>query len=208
MNSLLFSLFVFILFCFHSQTRSHILRGKVRESICALWCMDTVFGICGIIVSFTLYQYHLFAYLTLGNAALFLLYLILIIFFILLAPSGFALLKFGRNTAPEEQLVAEYRFNDMLCLVRNFFMLLLFAIPILYRLAVRISMKYHLVFTWTEAQICGGFCFIAFLILFPISLRQAFFWLKMLRSTPSETEVLLLKQYIASTHYQKRNRRL
>lgn len=208
MNSLLYSLFVMILYCFHQMTRSHILKGKVRESICALWCMDAIFCICGIIISFSLYNYSLFSFLTPGNAVWVLLYLGFTALFVLLAPSGLTLLTAKRCLDPETLVTAEYHFNDMLYLVRRFFMILLFVLPIIYHIFAYGSSRFLLSFSWTEAQICGGFCFIAFLLLLPVSLRQSFFWLKNLRNVPTKQEALLLHKYMTQTHYRKRNWRL
>lgn len=108
----------------------------------------------------------------------------------------------------EKMFHAEYRFNDTLCMVRNFFFALLFALPVLLNLPIQNRLYRSLFTVWNSADICGAFCFTAFLILLPISLRQAFFWLKNLSGEPTETEQQLLLQYRYRLHYRHRNRRL
>lgn len=200
MNSLIISLFIFIVFVFHRFVNISIRNGKVREGFCALWCVDTVFCVCGTVISFALYHYTFSPFLTVRNLILCVLYIGACIVFLMLAPSGFTLLVRKKTASTQEILLGEYRFNDTLCLVRSFFMILLFCLPILFRLSFLSS--------WNEAEICGGFCFTAFIILLPISLRQAFFWLKNLMNTPSAEEALALQKNSMRLHYRKRNYRL
>ncbi len=190
MNNWILTLFVLILLGFHKVTHTQLLQEKVRESICALWCVDAVFSLCGTIISFYLYHYELLPYLTVKNICTAALYLVLTILFLQIAPSGLSLLK-SRRCSDEELLMAEYRFNDTLSGICRFFLLLLLLLPFL-----------------KNEVICGGLCFIAFMILLPLSLRQAHFWLKNLRNSPTQQEILLLKRHYAQIHFKKRNWRL
>ena len=208
MNSLILSLFVFVVFLFHMFVRSSIRSGKVREGFCALWCIDAVFCVCGTAISFALYRYTFSPYLTVRNFVLCTVYLIITFLFLLLAPSGLSLFTGKKNASPQEILLGEYRFNDTLCLVRSYWMVLLFCLPILFTLVTQTKVKLSFLASWNEADICGGFCFAAFLLLLPISLRQAFFWLKNLMSAPSPEEAQILGQTCMRLHYQHRNHKL
>lgn len=188
--------------------RPSIKRGTVREAFCAHWCVDAVFAVSGTVTSFALYHYDFMPFLKVRNLLMMLMYVAVTALFVLLAPSGHSLFTKKRAVSEEKLLLAEYRFNDTLCMVRNFFLALLFGIPILLILLSQSRIQSSLFHTWSEAQICGGFCFAAFLILLPISLRQAFFWLKALVGTPAEEEAFALKQYSMRLHYKHRNRRL
>lgn len=113
-----------------------------------------------------------------------------------------------RSLPKEELLLSEYRFNDTLCMVRNFFLALLFALPALLAVFDKSRLKLSLLLTWSASEICGAFCFTAFLILLPISLRQAFFWQKELTGKLTEEEKQVLAQYRVRLHYRRKNRRL
>ena len=58
MNNLIISLFVLLIFFFHIYTKRYMRLGKLREALSATWFMDTVFTICGIVVSFYIYHYN------------------------------------------------------------------------------------------------------------------------------------------------------
>lgn len=191
MNSLILSILVGLVTLFHLAVRTTVRKGKVREAFCAHWCIDAVFAVCGTVLIFMLYNYNILTFLTLRNILLALAYLMITLLLVLLAPSGLTLLIKRKNTTSETILPAEYRFNDTLCLIRNFFLAILFGIPIL-----------------ENPTICGAFYFTAFLILLPISLRQAFFWLKHLSDTPDEQETQIRNRYCMREHYRKRNLRL
>ena len=139
------------------------------------------------------------------NLVLVLFYLSITILFVWLAPTGFALFA-GKQGKDEMQiLVAEYRLNDTLGIVRNFFMLLLFLLPVLCSTVGRTEWFRRTV-SWQEAEICGGFCFVAFLILIPISLRQALYWLRNLTDSPVEEEQRWLRNYVIRLNYRRKNR--
>lgn len=206
MNSLILSFFAALVWCFHLWVNSHIKSGKIKEGFCALWCIDAVFAVCGTIISFAVYRYTFFPFLTVRNFIIGGVYLIITLLFLLLAPSGFSLLVKKKAVSEETLLLAEYSFNDTLCLVRNFFLALLFVLPILFVLMSKVCMLLEMSFLWQEDDVCGGFCFTAFLLLLPISLRQTLFWLKNLVASPTETEGKVLKQYRAGLHYRHKNR--
>lgn len=197
---------VLLVFFFHLYVRRHLRLGKVKEGLCALWCMDAVFAICGTVLSFALYHYQFVPFLTLRNILLVLVYLALTFLFLLLSPSGIRLLAPSSPTDPQELLAAEYRFNDTLCFVRSFFMVLLFFLPIFLNLPAKEEHLLTLLLTWESKAVFGGFYFAAFLILVPMTLRQALYWLKSLRTTPTMEEKALLHKYSIQIHYQKRNR--
>lgn len=203
MNSLILPAFVAVTAAFHLALRTHIRRGNVKTGFCAVWCMDAVFAVCGTIISFILYRYLFSPYLTMRNILLGVMYLILTILFLLLAPSGISLLAKRKRLSEDEVLCAEYRFNDTLGFVRNGFLILLFALPVLFALAQ--EQWIPLLAEWQEAEICGGFCFAAFLVLVPVSLRQALFWMKNLTDPPTETEEELIRRYRAQYRFRHRN---
>lgn len=206
MNSLILSFFATLVWCFHLWVNSYIKRGKIKEGFCALWCIDAVFAVCGTIISFAIYRYTFFPFLTVRNLVIGGVYLVLTFLFLLLAPSGLSLLARKKTSSEETILLAEYGFNDTLCLVRNFFLALLFVLPILFALMSKVSKFLEMSFLWQEGDVCGGFCFTAFLLLLPISLRQTLFWLKNLIASPTEIEEKVLKRYQAGLHYRQKNR--
>lgn len=208
MNSLFLSFLVLIVFCFHMVIRLQIKRGKVKESFCALWCIDAVFAISGTAISFTLYNYRFLPFFTWRNILVCLLFFMLTFLFLLISPSGLTLFA-GKNTRPATDiLLAEYRFNDTLCFVRSFFMTLLFLIPILMTVLHYVQPDFLQLSEWNEQSICGAFCFIAFLFLVPLSLRQTLFWLRNLFGTPGPEEEALLKKYKTDVHFHRRNFRI
>lgn len=190
---------------FHLVLRPYMRRGRVREGLCALWCIDAVFAVCGTVISFYLYHYAFSPFLTLRNLLLLLIYLVVILLFFLLAPSGLKLLHPKRNYNEETLLLAEYRFNDTLCLIRNFFLTLLFGMPILFTLLSGREEHLRLYFTFDVNELCAVLCFASFFILLPLCLRQSFFWLKNLRHTATQPEADLLLQQSSYLHYRKRN---
>lgn len=206
MNNLIISLLVFIVFLFHLYMRHHIRWGKVKEGMCALWCMDAVFAICGTILSYALYHYTFAPFFTFRNILLGIVYIMLTFLFLLLSPSGIGLLLPKKQTDPEELLQAEYRFNDTLSFVRSFFMVLLFFLPIFLNLPIQDEKLLSLLLTWESKDVFGGFYFASFSILLPLSLRQAFYWIKNLRYAPPASESTLLCRYSMELHYRKRNR--
>lgn len=205
MNSLILSLLVTVVVFFHCNMRSHMRKGKVKTGLCAIWCMDAIFAICGTVISFMLYRYVFHPFLSVRNLVLVLFYLLVTLFFVWQAPTGLAL--FGRKRGMDEAqlLLAEYRLNDTLGTVRSFFMLLLFLLPVLYSTVGRTEWFRRTV-SWQEAEICGGFCFVAFLILIPISLRQALYWLRNLTDSPVEEEQRWLRNYVIRLNYRRKNR--
>lgn len=204
MKHLIFSFLVLVVFFFRLSLRGSIRRGRVKESLCAQWCIDSIFAICGIIISFYLYHYTFAPYLTLRNLLLVALYLTVVLLFFFLAPSGFRLLVQKRPQG-EELLLTEYRFNDTLGLVRSFFMVLLFALPIFLEVLCGNETGFSLTTTFETNQLWAGFCFAAFLILLPICLRQTFFWLKHLQTATDSGEAQQLLKYRSELHYRKRN---
>lgn len=205
MNHLIFSILVFAVFLFHLTLHSYMRRGKVREGFCALWCIDAVFAICGTILSFYLYQYTFAPFLTLRNVLFLLIYLTLILLFFLLAPSGLRLLYQKSSRDAETLLLAEYRFNDTLCPIRNFFLILLFSMPLVLTLLSDKVEPLNLYFTFDVNEMCAVLCFASFFILLPLCLRQSFFWLRNLRSADNQPEMDLLLQHSSILHYRKRN---
>ena len=208
MNNLILPLLLCILFFFHRSVRRFTAGGKVKEGFCALWLIDTIFVACGTMLSFVLYEYSLTFWLSWQSPIFIALYLLVTVFFILITPSGFQVFRRPGHTSPEELLCAEYRFNDTLGLVRNFFMILLFVLPMALQLT---ALKPDLLsgfLPWTKDQICGAVCFVIFLILLPLCLRQAMFWLKNLQCSPTEAETTLLRNYRTRLYYKRKNRHL
>lgn len=205
MNNLMISLFVLLIFFFHIYAKRYMRLGKLKEALSAIWFMDTVFTICGIIVSFYIYHYNLTRLFTLRNILLVLTYLLITLLFVLLAPSGLQLLNFKKQLTAEELLCAEYRFNDTLCMVRNFLMCLLFWVPIITHLPLESSKYQEFRLAWENSQIPAGFYFTVFLLLLPITLRQTFYWIKSLKQEPTALEVELMKHYSLPFYYSNRN---
>lgn len=205
MNSLILSALIVVVALFHLAMKSFMRRGKIKAGFCAVWCMNAIFAVCGTVLSFLLYRYLFYPYLTVRNVVWVFLYLLVTILFIGVAPTGFSLVKKKRNFSEEEILMAEYRLNDTLEMVRNFFLLLLFLLPILCAGAEKVRWL-SLLFSWREEEICGGFCFVAFLILVPVCLRQSLFWLRNLTDTTMEAEERVLRKYQMQLQYRHRNR--
>lgn len=204
MNSLIFPVLVTAAALFHLVMRSYMRRGNVKTAFCTIWCMDVIFSICGTVLSFVLYDYLIFPYLTVRNVVMALIYLLITIMIILIAPSGPALFQRKKGLTEEEILLAEYRLNDTFGIIRNCLMCLLFALPILFALLQR-SVWFSGAFAWNEAEICGGFCFMAYLILVPICLRQALFWFRNLSDTSTEAEETALRKYQMQMRFRHRN---
>lgn len=205
MNSITISLFVLLIFFFHMYTKRYMRLGKLKEALSATWFMDTVFTICGIVVSFYIYHYNLTAFFTLRNILLVLTYLLITLLFILLAPSGLHLLTFKKQLTKEELLCAEYRFNETLCMVRNFLLCLLFFVPVITHLPLKSPKYQQFLLAWENSQIPAGFYFTVFLLLFPITLRQTLYWIKSLKQELTTPESELMQRYILPFHYNKRN---
>ncbi len=205
MNSMIFPILIFAVFMFHLALRPYMRKGRVREGLCALWCIDAVFAVCGTVISFYLYHYAFSPFLTLRNLLLLLIYLVVILLFFLLAPSGLKLLYQKRNRDEETLLLAEYRFNDTLCLIRNFFLILLFSMPIILTLLSGWEEHLRLYFTFDINEMCAVLCLASFFILLPLCLRQSFFWMKNLRHAATQPESDLLLQHSSGLHYRKRN---
>lgn len=204
MNSLILSALMVIIALFHLAMNNFMRRGNVKTGFCTIWCIDAIFAVGGTVLSFMLYQYRFTPFLTVRNGVLVLIYLLLTVLFIWLAPSGLSLLTKKRPSAEEEILLAEYRLNDTLGMVRNCFMILLFVLPVLFAVAQG-SLWFSYLGGWKEAEICGGVCFVAFLILVPVCLRQALFWLRNLTDTSLSGEEKLLKQYRMQLWYRHKN---
>ena len=204
MNNLTLSVLMAVVGLFHLTMGSFMRKGNVKTGFCAVWCMDTVTAICGTAMSFVLYRYVLSPYLTVRNGVVVMIYLLLTLAFIWMAPSGITLLVGRRNLNEEEVLRAELRLNETLGIVRNCFFVLLFVLPILFQVIHR-SEELAYLMVWKEAEICGGLCFIAFLILVPVSVRQAIFWLKNLADSPVEAEKKILEQYRMKLQYKHKN---
>lgn len=219
MNNLILPILFIILSFFHLAVRRHIRAGRVKEAFCALWCIDALFVICSIFISYAIYRYDLLAYYSWKWVLLTALYLMVTILFFFLTPSGFRLFKPNRPASEEALLSAEYRFNDTLCIIRNFFLLMEVLIPLLVVVLIPLLLQILkglagnkstsvLQFPWTEDNICGALSFGILLILLPICIRQALYWLKSLRRTPDEKEARLLRNYGISLEYRHANRRM
>ncbi len=205
MNNLIISLFVLLIFFFHIYTKRYMRLGKLREALSATWFMDTVFTICGVVVSFYIYHYNLTRFFTLRNILLILTYLLITLVFMFLAPSGLHLLTSKKQLTTEELLCAEYRFNDALCMVRNFLLCIIFFVPIITHLLLKSPKYQHLLLAWENSQIPAGFYFTVFLLLLPITLRQTLYWIKSLKQETTPLESELMKHYSLPFHYSKRN---
>ncbi len=204
MSNLIFTFLTLICYFCHLPLRTSIRRGRVRESFCTGWCIDLLFSVCGVVAGFQIYHYDILPVMTWKHLLPFLTYLLLTVLFFFLAPSGLRLLRVRRPSA-DTLLAAEYRLHDTLIMVRGFLMLLLFGLPIVLRFLFHSGQLSVLLTGFNENQLCGGFCFICFLLLLPVSLRQSFFWLQHLQQEPEEQETYLLRQYSIRLHYRKRN---
>jgi len=191
MNSLIFSVWVLVIAFFHRRMRRYMRQGNIKTGFCAMWCIDAIFAICGTVVSFVLYGYKFQPFFTLRNGILVLVYLLLAFLFVLATPSGLALLR-KKKLSEEAVLTAECRLNDTLGIVRNCFLVMLFSLPILFVYVRRYEGMIYLS-EWKETDVCGGFCFVAFLVLIPVCLRQAVFWLRNLSEGEVIEEKLLLR---------------
>lgn len=205
MNSMIIPLFVLLLFFFHMYTKRYMRLGKLKEALSATWFMDTVFTICGIVVIFYFYHYNFASFFSLRNILLILTYLLITLLFLLLAPSGFRLLTTRKQLSTEELLRAEYRFNDTLCMVRNFLLCLLFLVPLMMNLPIKLQEYETLLQIWANSQIPAGFYFTVFLILLPMSLRQSLYWIKSLKQETTAWELEFMKHYSLSFRYREHN---
>lgn len=205
MNSILISLFILFLLIFHEYTKRFMQLGKWKEGLCAAWFMDTVFTVCGIVIVFCFYHYDFVSFFTLRNILLVLTYLLISLFFLLLAPSGFRLLTVRKQLSEDSLLCAEYRFNESLCMVRNFLLCLLLFLPLFIHLPIQASAYESFVQTWKTSGLSAGFYFTVFLLLFPMTLRQTFYWLKSLTQEPSPLELQLMRRYSLPFRYKERN---
>lgn len=205
MNSIIISLFVLLIFFFHIYTRRYMRLGKLKEALSATWFMDTVLTVCGIVVSFYIYRYNFTNFFSLRNILLVLTYLMITLLFLILAPSGLHLLTLKKQLSTEELLCAEYRFNDTLCMVRNFLLCLLLFVPLMTNLPIKLPEYQSILQFWKNSQIPAGFYFTVFLLLLPITLRQTLYWIKSLRQETTALELQLMKHYSLPFRYNKRN---
>lgn len=204
MNGFIFLLLVVVVALFHLVMRTFMRRGNVKTGFCAIWCMDTIFAVCGTVLSYMMYHYEFYSYLTVRNVVLALVYLLITFIFIWLAPSGLSLLWRKKGLGSEDVLLAEYRLNDTLGMVRNCFLIMLAALPVLFSLVQVSKFIFHFV-AWEEDKLYGGFCFAAFLILVPICLRQALFWLRNLTDSDMVTEKTAMRKYRMELCYRRWN---
>ena len=207
MNGLFFSLFTLVIFVFHLALRPLMRKGRVKAGFCALWCIDAFFFAGGSFLAFHLYHYEFLPYVTFRSFALLILYLAVTALVLFLAPLGFRLFAKRSTPSDEEMLLAEYRFNDTAGLMRNCFFVLLFILPILFAVLKTVKVAF-LPTAFNATELYAGFCFIAFLVLLPLSLRQTLFWHRQLTVPDSEAEQKLQKHYSARLRYKKRNRYL
>lgn len=208
MNNLILSILVLITFCFHLSIRSQIKRGKVKESFCALWCVDAVFAICGTAISLSLYNYRFSPFFTWRNIIICLLFVISTVLLMFVAPSGYGLFRKHKEHSEADILLAEYRFNDTLRFVRSFFMFLIFIVPLLLNIVTYYKPELFSISKWDSHSMCGAVYFISFFFLVPLSLRQTIFWLRNLCDAPLTEEDALLKNYQSDVHFRKRNFRI
>ena len=208
MNYLIIPFLVLLLLCFERYLKGRTFLIRLRENICVRWCISLPFALLGGIISYHIYGYELTAPLSLGLLVILILYLILALLFIALSPSGYRRL-FGKTSPGEEQLLyAEYRFNHSLELLKQFFFLLLFLIPLLFGGYEFLRTRYALPALLEEAYLIGGLYFVAFCILFPISLRQSIFWLRQLQKVPQPYETQLLLEENTRLQYYRKNRKI
>lgn len=206
MNGFILSFFTAILGLFHFWSRSLLLQNKVKEGLCARWCMDAIHAVCGALLSFLLYRYPLTFPFSFRTALFTALYLVVIILLFFLAPMGLSL--FGKRSIPseEEMLLAEYRFHDTVSMVRNYIYVLLCLLPLLFMVLENSGLLVVLFKGFPAEDLFGGFCFAAFLILVPITLRQALFFIKNLKAPHLDAEEQILNRYRAKLYYRRRNR--
>lgn len=211
MNNLIFSLFVLLIWLFRQRIYPLIQKGQVKEGFCALWFINSLFSLCGAVLSFYLYRYTILPFFSRLSFFFVLAYLAVSILVFLIAPAGFRL--FTKKSAPseEETLLAEYRFHKMSELACRFFRFLLFCIPIL--IAFAETCRAHLPAAlcslldfFVQNKIYGGLCFFAFLFLLPLSLRQTLYWMKSLKVPTTKSELPLQRIYSARLRYKRRNR--
>lgn len=208
MNYILIPLFVIFILVFKGYVKQHTTPQRLRENICVMWLLTLLFSLLGGIISFHIYHYELLASMPWGLVSMLLLYLVLALALIALSPSGYCSL-FGRKSFSQEELLyAEYRFHNTLEMLRDFFLMLLLVIPLLYWGYRCIEERFSLSYLLEEAYLIGGLYFVTFCILFPISLRQSIYWLRQLQRIPSEQERELLQAEIIRLHYHRKNRRI
>lgn len=211
MYNLLFSILVLFVWGFRKTIDPLVRKGRIREGFCALWFITCIFSLCGTILSFHLYQYQLQTIFSLRNLFFSFLYIAVSIGIFLLAPAGLQLFTKKSTPSEEEMLLCEYHFHETADHICRFFQFLLFGLPILLALLDNFRMRLpHALFLLTELmvyhEIYGGFCFFAFLILLPLSLRQAFYWLIRLKTPSTADEQSIQRIYSARHRYKKRNR--
>lgn len=213
MNDLFFSLLVLSVWFFQKTINPLVQKGRVKEGFCALWFVNCAFALCGTILSFYLYQYRILPIFNMNNLFFLFVFVTVGIAFILLAPSGYKLFTKKSTLSEDEMLLCEYHFHEIAYLTCRFFRLLLCCIPILLAFLERVQMHlpqilHNMLDFFIENKIYGGFCFFAFLILLPLSLRQALYWLKSLKKPTTTVELAQQRIYSARLRYQKRNRLL
>lgn len=211
MNNLLFSLFFILVGLFRHRIYPLIRKGQVKEGFCGLWFINSIFSLGGMVLSFYLYQYTLLPLLSLRNLFFLLAYVAVGGLIVLLAPSGHGLFTKKNTPSEEEMLLYEYRFHETADLACRFFQFLLFGIPVLFALLeeFRAYLPQPLCLLAdfaTSHKLYGGFCFFAFLILLPLSLRQTIYWLKSLKAPTTKDELTLQHIYSARLRYKQRNR--
>lgn len=211
MNNLLFSLFVILIVLFRSRVYPLLRKGQVKEGLCGLWFINSVFSLGGMILSFYLYRYTFLPLLSLQNLFFLLAYVVVGGLIVLLAPSGHSLFTKKSTPSEEEMLLYEYRFHETADLACRFFQFLLFCFPILFALLE--EFRTHLPQALcsltdfvTQHKIFGGLCFFSFLILLPLSLRQTLYWLKSLKTRVTDAELARQRIYSARLRYKKRNK--
>ncbi len=208
MNYLIIPFFTILIVLFQKYIQRITNHKRIRENSLVMWCVTLLFSLLGAISSYHMYQYDFTDSFSTGFLTILALYLILTFLFIAVSPSRYRRLLGKWNASEEEILYAEYRFNHSLEMLRSFFLGLLLIVPLLYSGYRCLQCKLPISILLEEAYLIGGLYFVAFCILFPLSMRQSIFWLRQLQRFPKSYEHQLLQEENTRLQYYRKNRKI
>ena len=208
MTGLIFSCLAIFIYLYHLLVHIPMKKGKIREGYCAIWIGDLLFSIFGTIITLTTYTFSFMPFFNLRNILFFISFLLITLLLLVLAPSGLGIMGQKAPLSTDEMIMSEYRFNQTMEIIRNLLLLMLLLLPIFFSMSTTFPEYFIFLSRFGEGELCSSFCLITFLILLPISLRQALFWLRNVTVVPGEAENHLLKMERAKFYYKSRNIRI
>ena len=164
-------------------------KGNIKTYYFTAWFVDMIFSICGVMLSFSLFHYTPLAIINLNYGMVLLGLVVLTVVLIAILPGGFWA-HLNKKKEKEDSIVTQYMINESFGIIRN---CLYFG---------------FVIFLSENEMIHAGCCILSFIILFPISIRQTWYWLFHMSSKVDEKEKELILLYKRKIYYKRKNIRI